>query len=274
MVERDVRIAVPAWAERSAQFHVLIQPSDSIGVVAPSPAVYLAAKRVLDITLSAIVLALASPLLLLVAVLIRLTSPGPIIYRQHRVGKGGRIFTMYKFRSMRPGADHDLHRQAYARFVRGHAGSGKVDSVSLAELAPSVGLLPNGAPATGRGVWARARAAFTPEDPRVTWIGHLIRRASIDEVPQLINVLRGEMSLVGPRPPIPYEVRLYTPRHLRRLEVTPGVTGMWQVCGRGVVPFDQMVDMDIIYIAYRSFWLDLRLLARTLPAVLRSRGAK
>jgi lipopolysaccharide/colanic/teichoic acid biosynthesis glycosyltransferase len=273
MVERDVRIAVPAWAERSAQFHVLIRPPDSLGVVADPPGVYFMAKRGLDILGSAIILALASPLLLLVALLIRLTSPGPIIYRQQRVGKGGRIFTMFKFRSMRRGADHDLHRQAYARFVRGHAGSGKVDAATLAELAPAARQHRATAQLGRQGVLALVRAWLTPEDPRVTWIGHLIRRASIDELPQLVNVLRGEMSLVGPRPPIPYEVRLYSPRHLRRLEVTPGVTGMWQVCGRGVVPFDQMVDMDIIYIAYRSFWLDLRLLARTLPAVLRSRGA-
>jgi lipopolysaccharide/colanic/teichoic acid biosynthesis glycosyltransferase len=112
------------------------------------------------------------------------------------------------------------------------------------------------------------------KDPRITRVGGWLRRYSLDELPQLFNVLRGEMSLVGPRPPIPYEVRLYTRRHLRRLEVTPGVTGMWQVCGRGVVPFDQMVDMDIIYIAYRTFWLDLRLLLRTVPAVIRLRGAK
>jgi lipopolysaccharide/colanic/teichoic acid biosynthesis glycosyltransferase len=274
MVERDVRIAVPAWAERSAQFHLLIHPPDSLGVVAEPPAFYHVAKRGLDILGGAALLLLASPLLLLVALLIRLTSPGPVIYRQQRVGKGGHIFTMFKFRSMRQGADHDLHRQAYARFMRGHAGSGKVDAVTLAELVPAAERHRDVSRAARRNLPARVRAWLTPEDPRVTWIGHLIRRASIDELPQLLNVLRGEMSLVGPRPPIPYEVRLYSPRHLRRLEVTPGVTGMWQVCGRGVVPFDQMVDMDIIYIAYRSFWLDLRLLARTLPAVLRSRGAK
>jgi lipopolysaccharide/colanic/teichoic acid biosynthesis glycosyltransferase len=272
MVERDVRIAVPAWAERSAQFQVIIRPSDSLGVVTRAPAVYLAVKRALDIIGSAVALLLAAPFLLIAAALIRLSSPGPIIYRQQRVGKGGRIFTMYKLRSMRQGADQDMHRQAYARFVRGHAGNGKVDATTLAELAPA-GCKQVAAPAARRGSLARLRAAFTPEDPRVTWIGHVIRRASFDEVPQFINVLRGEMSLVGPRPPIPYEVRLYSPRHLRRLEVTPGVTGMWQVCGRGRVPFDQMVDMDIIYIAYRSFWLDLRLLAQTFPAVLRSRGA-
>jgi lipopolysaccharide/colanic/teichoic acid biosynthesis glycosyltransferase len=274
MVERDVRIAVPAWAERSAQFHLLIQPPDSLGVVAEPPAHYHVAKRALDVLGSAALLLLLSPLLVVVAVLIWLTSPGPVIYRQQRVGKGGRIFTMYKFRSMRQGADHDLHRQAYARFMRGHAGGGKVDAATLAELAPTAEWHRQPAQSAQRGTLARVRAWLTPEDPRVTWIGHLIRRASIDELPQLVNVLRGEMSLVGPRPPIPYEVRLYSRRHLRRLEVTPGVTGMWQVCGRGVVPFDQMVDMDIIYIAYRSFWLDLRLLARTLPAVLRSHGAK
>jgi lipopolysaccharide/colanic/teichoic acid biosynthesis glycosyltransferase len=270
-------MALPAWAERSAQFKVLIQPPDSLGVVTPASAAYLIAKRALDILVSAVLLALLAVPFLVLGMLIRLTSPGPVIYRHHRVGKGGRIFTMFKLRSMRLGADQDLHRQAYARFMRGHAGNGKVDADSLAELPPESSRFPRAKlakPPAGRGLRARVRAWLTPDDPRITWIGNVIRRLSIDELPQLFNVLRGEMSLVGPRPPIPYEVRLYSPRHLRRLEVTPGVTGLWQVCGRGQVPFDQMVDLDIIYIAYRSFWLDLRLLARTLPAVLFSRGAR
>jgi lipopolysaccharide/colanic/teichoic acid biosynthesis glycosyltransferase len=270
MVERDVRIAVPAWAERSAQFHILIRPPDSLGVVAQPPAAYFVAKRVLDVAVSLILLTVLALPLLLVAVLIRLTSSGPAIYRQQRVGEGGRIFTMYKFRSMRQGAGNDLHRQAYARFVRGQAGTGKVDAATLAALAATETRERATAPDKGRGLFARLK----PVDPRVTWIGNLIRHGSIDELPQLVNVLRGEMSLVGPRPPIPYEVRLYSPRHLRRLEVMPGVTGMWQVFGRNKVPFDQMVDMDIIYIAYRSFWLDLRLLARTPFALIQSRGPR
>jgi lipopolysaccharide/colanic/teichoic acid biosynthesis glycosyltransferase len=274
MVERDVRIAVPAWAERSAQFHILVRPPDSLGMVAEPPGAYFAAKRALDVAVSVTLLTLLAVPLLVVALLIRLTSPGPAIYRQQRVGKGGRIFTMYKFRSMRQGSGHDLHRQAYARFVRGHAGTGKLDAATLAALAPEASGERTTAPGTGHGLLARLAARLAPVDPRVTWIGNLIRHGSIDELPQLINVLRGEMSLVGPRPPIPYEVRLYSPRHLRRLEVTPGVTGMWQVFGRNRVPFDQMVDMDIIYIAYRSFWLDVRLLARTPFALLNSHGPR
>lgn len=236
MVERDVRIAVPAWAERSAQFKVLISPPDSIGVVAAPPAFYFVAKRVLDVLLSTIALALISPLLLLVALLIRLTSPGPIIYRQHRVGKSGRIFTMYKFRSMRQGADREL--------------------ASLRSLNEADGPL------------FKMRA-----DPRVTRIGRLLRRTSIDELPQLLNVIHGEMSLVGPRPPLAHEVMQYAQWQVRRLSVTPGLTGLWQVSGRSNLGFDDGVRLDLRYIDECSLLLDLSILARTIPAVLLSRGA-
>jgi lipopolysaccharide/colanic/teichoic acid biosynthesis glycosyltransferase len=246
-------------------------------LVADLSTAYRRAKRVLDITVSLTALAVFTPLLVLVAALIRLTSPGPALYRQRRVGRGGRIFTMYKFRSMYHDADHTLHRQAYVRFVSGHGGSGKVDRATLRAQAPHE--VPWRGPDTGENgalkrCWLRVVQALAPEDPRITPVGALIRRASIDELPQLLNVLLGDMSLVGPRPPIPYEVRLYSPRHLGRLAVTPGVTGLWQVYGRGRVPFEHMVDMDLEYITSRSFWLDLKLLVLTIPTVFFTRGAK
>jgi lipopolysaccharide/colanic/teichoic acid biosynthesis glycosyltransferase len=277
MLEQKASVPAPAWPERLAQIDLVAPPRESYSLAVPPSAAYRLAKRVLDSVVSFSVLVLASPVLLLVALLIRMTSPGPVIYRQRRVGKGGRIFTMYKFRSMYQNADHTLHQKAYSLYVRGSGGYGKVDRETLAELASPAAQATH-ADATPRQPWSRLltrlRAAITPEDPRITPIGHLIRRTSLDEFPQLFNVLIGDMSLVGPRPPIPYEVRLYTQQHLGRLAVTPGVTGMWQIYGRGRVPFDRMVEMDLHYIARRSFWLDLRLLLLTIPSVLFSRGAK
>ncbi|HEX9056915.1 MAG TPA: sugar transferase [Ktedonobacterales bacterium] len=248
-----------------------------VGADISSPASYLIAKRALDIAASFTVLLLTSPLLILVAVLIRVTSPGPIIYRQRRVGEGGRIFTMLKFRSMYHNADPHLHQQAYTRFVRGTAGNGKVDRETLADLAPDA--LRMCVPESYihrpfKRLWWHIKRVLSADDPRITPIGAIIRRASIDELPQLFNVLIGDMSLVGPRPPIPYEVRLYSQHHLGRLAVTPGITGIWQVYGRNRVPFDHMVDMDLEYIAHRSFWLDLWLLILTVPAVVSMRSGE
>lgn len=245
---------------------------------APPARSYRVAKRALDIAVSFGILLLLLPVLLLVAILIRATSPGPAIYRQRRVGENGRIFTMYKFRSMKNNADHRLHRQAYRAFLHGNVGNGKVDKAALAHIAPEAmrWRLPDEHAARsplGR-LWRRIVLALTPEDPRITFVGALIRRTSVDELPQLFNVLIGDMTLVGPRPPIPYEVRLYSRRHLGRLAVRPGVTGVWQVYGRGRVAFEHMVDMDLEYIVQRSFWLDLRLLALTIPTVLFTHGAR
>ena len=239
------------------------------------PQTYLAAKRVFDVCVSLCALVLLAPILLAVAVLVRVTSPGPVIYRQRRVGEGGRMFTMYKFRSMYQNSGDQLHRQAYARFIRGGGGNGKVDHAALVALSGaqaqpgrSSSMALGHVEAARRGAKARK-----PADPRITRIGAFIRKSSIDELPQLVNVLRGEMSLVGPRPPIPYEVRLYTGPQLRRLRARPGITGIWQVYGRGRVPFEQMVEMDLEYIGRRSLGLDLRLLLLTVPVVLLRRGA-
>ncbi len=218
---------------------------------------YFLAKRVLDCALALIAVVLTSPILLITWVLVRLTSPGPAIFRQERVGFRGRRFVVYKFRSMYVDNDERLHRAAYEQFLRGERATGKVDgSVPGVEQHPR-----------------KHKHSGVPYDPRITPLGYFLRRSSIDELPQLFNVLRGEMSLVGPRPPIVYEVSLYKEWHLGRLETLPGITGLWQVHGRSRVSFDTMVQMDIEYIAKQSFWYDLKLLCLTVPAVLSRKGA-
>ena len=261
-VERD---SVELYVARHAEY---------AGAIELSPAVYRLAKRALDVVVSLTVLILTSPLLLLIALLIVTTSRGPALYRARRVGEQGRLFTMYKFRSMYQHADSTLHRQAYARYIHGHGGNGKVDGQALADGGTEQARCPDSY--THRpflSMWRRITVCLSGGDPRVTTVGAILRKLSLDELPQFYNVLIGDMSLVGPRPPIPYEVRLYSPHHLRRLAVTPGITGIWQVYGRGRVPFEHMVDMDLQYIATRSFWLDLRLLLLTVPSVVFTRGA-
>jgi lipopolysaccharide/colanic/teichoic acid biosynthesis glycosyltransferase len=221
---------------------------------------YLPAKRALDIAVSATALALLAPLFAIVAALIKLTSPGPVFFRSQRVGEGGHIFTMLKFRSMRTDADHRLHKKMYMDFLAGRGGNGKVSEAVDGSGQPA----PAGA--------QRKPGWFHSDDPRVTTIGAFIRRTSIDELPQVLNVLRGEMSLVGPRPPIPYEVRHYDPEHLVRLAVCPGLTGIWQVYGRNKVPFDIMVYMDQWYVENRSLHLDLKLILLTVPVVILARA--
>jgi lipopolysaccharide/colanic/teichoic acid biosynthesis glycosyltransferase len=227
--------------------------SSTLGVtpgiaVAPTPRGYAIAKRTLDLGASAVGLVVASPIFIGVALGIKLTSPGPILFRQVRVGLGGRHFYCYKFRSMNADADEDEHRRHVRKLVGGAGGAG-------------------GRPDSGEA------ATWTPiaQDARVTRIGRLLRRSHLDELPQLLNVVRGEMSLVGPRPPIPYEVRLYQPWHLRRLAVKPGLTGLWQAVGWGKLSFDEGVRLDLVYIRRRSFWFDLALIVRTLAQIVTGR---
>jgi exopolysaccharide biosynthesis polyprenyl glycosylphosphotransferase len=206
----------------------------------------LRAKRAIDLLGAVAGGILILPLLAVIAVAIRLSSPGPILYRQPRIGRGGRPFTMFKFRSMV--VDH--HDEDHKRY--------------LTEF------LLNGAPASidvrGKKIYKRV------DDPRVTPIGHLLRRTSLDELPQLLNVIRGEMALVGPRPCLPFEYDLYEDWQRRRLDVTPGMTGLWQVTGRSYVTFEEMVLLDLFYIGNWSLALDVKLLMRTLPVILFGKG--
>ena len=193
-------------------------------------------KRLMDICVSTALLLLTFPLFLLVAVLIKLTSEGPVFFRQERVGYNGRTFTLYKFRTMVKNAEQM-----------------KKDLLELNEMDGPVFKIRN--------------------DPRITRVGHVLRKTSIDELPQLINVLKGDMSLVGPRPPVPNEVVQYQLSDRRRLSMKPGMTGIWQVSGRNNVSFEKWMEMDRQYIDQWSLWLDLKILARTVPVILRGSGA-
>jgi lipopolysaccharide/colanic/teichoic acid biosynthesis glycosyltransferase len=209
----------------------------------------LAMKRAIDIVGSALILTILSPVLLGVALAIKLTSPGGVIFRQKRIGQHGAEFTLFKFRSMYAKCDATPHKEFIKRYIAG-------GSDAHADVAP------NGA------------VYKLTKDPRVTPIGRFIRKTSLDEFPQLFNVLRGEMSLVGPRPPIPYELEGYALWHRRRLlEAKPGVTGLWQVTGRSSLRFDDMVRLDLKYARGWSLWLDLKILLRTARVVLSGSGA-
>jgi exopolysaccharide biosynthesis polyprenyl glycosylphosphotransferase len=202
----------------------------------PSNETQLAAKRLLDVVVSAALLLIALPVIALVALLIRFTSPGSVLFKQQRIGLNGRMFTLYKFRTMIANA-HDLRH----------------DVLHLNEMDGPV---------------FKAKA-----DPRVTSIGRILRRFSLDELPQLWNVLKGDMSLVGPRPPIPEEVASYHRWHRRRLSMKPGLTCLWQVSGRNDIDFERWMQLDLQYIDNWSPSLDLKILLRTIPAVLTGRGA-
>lgn len=202
-------------------------------------------KRAIDIIGSTLLLVLFLPLFVLIAIAVKLTSKGPVFFRQQRVGQHGRYFTFLKFRSMRDRNDNSVHHEYVKQMIAGNA-----ERIS-----------PNG---SGEGVYKLVG------DPRITALGRLLRRSSLDELPQFINVLKGDMSLVGPRPPIPYEVAAYQTWHRRRvLQVKPGITGLWQVSGRNRVSFDEMVRLDLQYASFWSLRLDFRILMRTPSAVIK-----
>jgi lipopolysaccharide/colanic/teichoic acid biosynthesis glycosyltransferase len=205
-------------------------------------------KRSIDIIGSLCALILLSPLLIIIAVVIKLTSKGPILFKQQRMGQYGTRFTFLKFRSMYFQSDAKIHQVYVRQFI--------------------LGKQEHAHPEGHRGVYK------IKNDPRVTPVGRFLRKTSLDELPQFLNVLRGEMSLVGPRPPIPYEVETYELWHRRRfLEVKPGITGLWQVEGRSRTKFDEMVRLDLKYAKTWSPWLDIKILLRTPTAVLRGDGA-
>jgi exopolysaccharide biosynthesis polyprenyl glycosylphosphotransferase len=194
-------------------------------------------KRLLDIAAASVLMVLLSPLLLGVVIAIRRDSPGPVFFKQIRVGRFGKLFPMWKFRSMY--IDAEARKKA------------------LMEQNEMAG-----------GVLFKMK-----NDPRITKVGRVIRKASIDELPQLWNVFKGDMSLVGPRPALPSEVNQYSQAERRRLEVIPGITCIWQVSGRSDIPFDKQVGLDVEYIESQSFWLDIKLLLLTVPAVVLGKGA-
>lgn len=193
-------------------------------------------KRAMDLVIASVALVVFAPLMLIIALAIKLDSPGPVLFKQVRVGKGDKKFVMYKFRSMRGGAEEEQEQLK-----------------ELSEVDGPIFKIKN--------------------DPRCTRVGKVIRRLSLDELPQLYNVLKGEMSIVGPRPPLPSEVAQYKEWHKRRLAVSPGMTGLWQVSGRSLLSFDEMVLLDLYYIENWSPLLDLKILLRTIPKVIISEGA-
>ncbi len=202
----------------------------------PSSEVALAGKRALDILGSGVGILLASPLMLMTALIIKVSSPGPVLFRQTRAGRSGRKFKMFKFRSMVVDAEAQKTKLMHLNEM-----SGPVFKIS--------------------------------RDPRITKIGAFIRRTSIDELPQMFNIFMGDMSLVGPRPPLPSEVEEYKPWQRRRLSVKPGLTGLWQVSGRNNVDFEEWMALDLRYIDDWSLWLDVKIILRTVPAVLFKTGA-
>jgi lipopolysaccharide/colanic/teichoic acid biosynthesis glycosyltransferase len=210
---------------------------------------FFAAKRTIDIVGSAFGLLVAAPLLLLIVLAIKCTSRGPALFRQLRIGQYGAPFVFFKFRSMYDDNDPSAHRQYVRDLISGRAGR-------------------HASKGNGHGVFKLTR------DPRVTRLGAFLRKTSLDELPQLYNVLKGEMSLVGPRPAIPYEVEAYELWHRRRvLEAKPGITGLWQVKGRSRVSFDEMVRLDVRYAMSHSLWLDIKILLSTPRAVIFADGA-
>jgi lipopolysaccharide/colanic/teichoic acid biosynthesis glycosyltransferase len=196
---------------------------------------YLVAKRILDVVLGSLALLVCLPILIIAGLAIKLTSPGPVIFRQKRAGLMGQTFTMYKLRTMMANQKKDIYY----------------------------------GPQEGR----NGPAFKLKNDPRVTAVGRFLRQTSIDELPQLMNVILGHMTLVGPRPLPLDQVRVNSIEERSRLTVKPGLTGLWQVSGRADVPYEAWIEMDLYYVQQQSFWLDMKILLRTIPAVLSCRGA-
>jgi exopolysaccharide biosynthesis polyprenyl glycosylphosphotransferase len=229
------------------------------GYAAPAPGFFIPAdtrkfygvqgrvKRMVDVVLAVVGLLVSAPLFLVIALLVKRSGPGPVFYVQERLGRDGRPFRFYKFRTMQHNSDDAIHREFAAMFINGDAEGCRRTS-------------------------GRADLFKMKSDPRVTGIGLWLRRTSLDELPQLYNILRGDMSLVGPRPPISYEIENYLPWHMERLRVTPGLTGLWQVSGRSSVSFDEMVRLDLQYIDRWSIWMDTQILLRTVPVVIKGSG--
>ena len=203
-------------------------------------------KRLIDVVGATICIIALFPLLFLIVLAIKVNSPGPTLFIQQRVGLRGKLFTFLKFRTMAENCDDSVHREYVTKLIKG-----KIQDKSQ-----------------------REKPLFKlDDDSRVTKFGRFLRAWSLDELPQLVNVLKGDMSLVGPRPPIPYEVENYGAWHLHRIEMKPGITGLWQVKGRSRTTFDEMVLLDIRYIRNWSLWLDFKILLQTFKAIMSRDGA-
>jgi len=198
----------------------------------------------MDLGIAIVAIIVLSPLFVICAFLVKLTSPGPVFYRHARIGRDGRAFQCYKFRSLRLGADKDeARKKTMVEFISGQPAKENGDASTKI-----------------------VNKAF------ITPVGGVLRKFSIDEFPQLWNVIKGDMSIVGPRPLLPYEYASYKPWHHERNTVTPGCTGLWQVTGRSKSNFDDMVKMDIYYVKHRSMWLDVQIVLKTIPVLLFARG--
>jgi lipopolysaccharide/colanic/teichoic acid biosynthesis glycosyltransferase len=241
---------------------VLEQIPDQLQAVTPTfgqKRLYFLCKRCVDIVASAFLLVVAAPVVLLIALLIKLDSPGPVLFRQERLALRKRSkgqeewqlepFVMYKFRTMRSHSAPGVHQQFMKALIQG-------DEQDLVRLRHENGAVVN----------------KLSGDRRITRVGKPLRRANLDELPQLWNVLKGDMSLVGPRPPLAYEVAEYKPQHWKRLATIPGCVGLWQVRGWNTLTFEQMVRLDVWYVDHQSLWLDLRIVLETAAAVLSGKG--
>ena len=206
---------------------------NSLPLAAPDP--HPLWKRILDITCVMLALPVIVPVGVLIAAFIKLVSPGPAFFRQQRVGTFGKSFMCLKFRTMKINADTSVHQAHLKQLITSNHPTRKLDCSG---------------------------------DKRLIFGGLILRSLGVDELPQLINVLRGEMSLVGPRPCTPYEFDLFLPRHKRRCEVPPGLTGLWQVSGKNKTTFEEQINLDLYYVEHKSFWLDLKIIVLTIPAIL------
>jgi lipopolysaccharide/colanic/teichoic acid biosynthesis glycosyltransferase len=234
----EVKTKPIAWSRLS------VETVEATRLAVPELSLYPIAKRLMDVTLAAVALIVLSPLMALIALAVKLDSPGPAIFRQTRVGRWGRDFVMFKFRSMRVDADENLHREFATNYINGHT-----SKIGIPSAGGQVVYKPNG-------------------DNRITRAGKWLRQTSLDELPNLVNVLTGDMSLVGPRPVVRYEVEQYSKWHLQRLAVLPGLTGLPQVRGRGRLTFEKAVRLDLEYIERRSLLLDMVIVLQTIPVLL------
>jgi lipopolysaccharide/colanic/teichoic acid biosynthesis glycosyltransferase len=242
----------PRSRERRVDAHVSIMPHAPWLRALPeelTPAAASRMKRTMDLVISVALLTLTAPIWLAIAVAIKASSPGPVLFRQERIGLNGQPFTMLKFRSMRDGVSAEAHRS----FVQGMIRPPSADAHAVAD---------------GKAVYKLS------SDARTTPVGRFLRRTSLDELPQLINVVRGEMSLVGPRPPLRYEVDNYEPWQHARLSVRPGMTGVWQVSDRYHLPYYEMCRLDVEYVRSWSLARDLQILLRTPAAMISRDGAR